>query len=211
MPEDQALQHLHAILARPEFIADRSVPWWQQVFGPLLDLIWSLISQFLRTLLDATTGREGAYGVGVLLVCLALLGGVAVYLYRALRLSVVRDQQMREAGLAERRIRSDELWRSAADLAAAGQLEAAARQLYLSALYALDERALLHVETNLTNREHALRLRGLHSVLGSNFGDLVDRYDRVRYGHVPLGNAGYEELFRRVGAIRGTALREAPT
>jgi hypothetical protein len=206
MPEDQALQHLHDILARPEFQVTRSVPWWQQLLGPVLDLLWSLIGRFFQVLLDATTGREGAYGIGVLAVCLVLLVGVAIYLTRALRLSVVRDHEVRAASLAERRVRSDELWRSAEQLAAAGELEAAARQLYLSALYALDERALLHVEMNLTNREHAERLHRLHPLIGSNFGDLVERYDRVRYGHAMLGAESYRELSSRVGAIRGTAL-----
>src|SRR5579872_1997415 len=156
MSEDQALAQLHQILARPEFQDAGAAPWWEQLFGPLLDALWSMISRFFQVVSDATTGQEGIYGLVVLVVCVALVGVAGAYLVRALRLSVVRDSQVAAARLAQRRVQSDELWRNAQRLAAEGDLEAAARQLYLSALYALDEHALLHVETNLTNREHAL-------------------------------------------------------
>ena len=74
-----------------------------------------------------------------------------------MRLSVHHESRARLQSLAERRERSERLWRTAQQLAASGKWPEAVRVVYLSALYALDERALLHVESSLTNREHVAR------------------------------------------------------
>jgi hypothetical protein len=109
-----------------------------------------------------------------------------------------------------RRERSDRLWRSAHQLAAAGDLAEAVRALYLSALYALDERALLRVERSLTNREHARELRRMHPDLAAAFADVVDRYDGVRYGRGPVTPQSFAELSGLVERSRDTALAGAP-
>ena len=145
-------------------------------------------------LADTTSGREGFFGFGVFGVCLALIVVVLLYLIRSVRLSVMRDSSVRSASLAERRERSERLWQTAQQLAAAGQLAEAVRVVYLSALYALDERALLHVESSLTNREHARQLSRLHPDVGRTFFEVVDRYDRVRYGRIPITEATFTEL-----------------
>jgi hypothetical protein len=210
MGEDQALAQLNAILARPEFQSERSVPWWQQLLGPVIDFAWKLLGQLVQLVLDASSGRQGSLGMGVLVVCAALLIMAAAYLVRAVRLSVVRETQLRSASLAERRERSDQLWRTAQQLAAAGELVEATRLAYLSALYALDERALLHVETNLTNREHARRLQEQHPALGDSFTELVDRYERVRYGRAPVGTETFTDFTARAQRVRSAALEGAP-
>jgi hypothetical protein len=128
------------------------------------------------------------------------------YLVRAVRLSVVRETQLRSASLAERRERSDELWRTAQQLAAAGELGEAVRVAYLSALYALDERALLHVERNLTNREHAQRLQQQYPALGDSFGELVERYERVRYGRASVAAETFSDFSARAQHVRSAAL-----
>jgi hypothetical protein len=206
MGEDQALERLRDILASPEYQVDRAIPWWRQVFGPLLDLIGYLLAHLVQTLADSAGGREGWLGLAVLGVCGVLLAGAVVYLLRAVRLSVVRETRLVSASLSERRQRSDELWQSAQRLAAAGQGAEAVRKLYLSALYALDERALLHVERTLTNREHARRLNQLHPTLGLTFGEIVDRYDRVRYGSYVVAPEFFAELMELVARLRSAAL-----
>jgi len=206
MPEEQALDRLREILARPEYQLDRSVPWWQQLLAPLIEFVWGVLSRLVQLVLDASAGREGSLGVTVLIVCLVLLAAVGVYLGRAVRLSVVRENQQRTASLAERRERSDQLWQAAQQLAASGQLAEAVRLLYLSALYALDERALLHVELNLTNREHAQRLRQLYPALGNSFTELVERYDRVRYGHLAVADDSFADFSGRAQRVRSAAL-----
>ncbi|MBV9582088.1 MAG: DUF4129 domain-containing protein [Chloroflexi bacterium] len=204
--EGRALAQLHAILAQPQFQVDRSVPWWQQLLGPVFDLVWSLLAQLGQLVLDTVNGRQGSIGVSVLVVSAAVLVLTVSYLVRTVRLSVVREAQLHTASLAERRERSDQLWRSAQQLAAAGQLAEATRLAYLSALYALDERAVLHVETNLTNREHAERLKQRHPALGDSFTELVDGYERVRYGHSPVADETFRKFSARAEQVRQSVL-----
>jgi hypothetical protein len=130
-----------------------------------------------------------------------------VYLLRAVRLSVTRESRVGSIRLAERRERSDRLWQTAQQLAAAGQLAEAVRLVYLSALYALDERALLHVESSLTNREHARQLSQLHPDVGQTFSDVVQHYDRLRYGRFPVTETAFAELSSRVARSRSASLQ----
>ena len=211
MSEDQALERLSEILARPEYQAERSLPWWQQVFGPVVDLARYVVARLIQTLADSATGREGWLGIVVLGVCAVAIAVVLVYLVRAVRLSVMREARLSSASLSQRRERSDQLWASAQRLAGAGQLDEAVRTLYLSALYALDERALLHIERTLTNREHARQLQQLHPTLGGTFDDIVDRYDRVRYGSFGVAPEFFSDLAERVAHLRSAALGMRPT
>ena len=72
-----------------------------------------------------------------------------------------------------------------------------------------DERALLRLELTLTNREHARRLNQLHPTLGPTFAEIVDRYDRVRYGSFAVAPAFFTELSDLVGRLRSAALSRA--
>jgi hypothetical protein len=209
MSENEALQHLQAILARPEYQLDRSVPWWQQLLAPLLDFGWRLLSQLIQLIVDASAGRGGSLGLGVLIGSALVLAVALAYLIRAVRLSVMREGELRGASLAERRERSDQLWQTAQQLAATGHYAEAVRRLYLSALYALDERELLHVEFSLTNREHAQRLKRAYPSLGDSFGELVERYERVRYGQAEVAPEGFEEFSGRAQRVRSAALEGA--
>jgi hypothetical protein len=209
MGEDQAIERLQLILAGPEFQTDQSRSWWEQLLAPVLDLVIYLVARLIQTLVDTTSGREGWVGIVVLALCLALIGAVVVYLVRAIRLSVARESRLRTASVAERRERSERLWQTAQQLAAAGELADAVRVLYLSALYALDERALLHVERGLTNREHARELRRVHPEVAQTFAAVVDTYDRVRYGRFPATEATFAELSGLVATSRSASLQGA--
>jgi Domain of unknown function (DUF4129) len=210
MSEDQALQRLQAILAGPEYHVERDVPWWQQLLAPVIAYVWNLLSQLFHLAVNSATGHEGSVGLVVLVASAAAVVVALVYLVRAVRLSVVRETELRGASLAERRERSDQLWQSAQQLAAAGDFAQALRLLYLSALYALDERALLHVEFNLTNREHAQRLMQTYPALGDSFTELVDRYERVRYGRASVAAESFAEFSRRAQRVRSAALGATP-
>jgi len=120
--EDQALTRLHDILARPEFRVDQARPWWDQLLGPVFDLIGYLVARLFQIVSDTTSGREGSLGIGALGVCGALIVVVLVYLVRSVRLAVMRDSRVRLASLAERRERSERLWQTAQQLAARGEL-----------------------------------------------------------------------------------------
>jgi hypothetical protein len=206
MDENQALARLRDILARPEYHVDQSAPWWQQLLGPVFDLLGYFVARFVQTLGDASTGREGWLGLGVLAMCSVLIVAVGVYLFRAVRLSVTRDSRAGSARLAERRERSERLWQTAQRLAAAGQWAEAARIVYLSALYSLDEQALLHVESSLTNREHARQLSRTHPEVAQTFTLVVERYDRVRYGGLPATQTTFAELSGLVARARQASL-----
>ena len=209
MDEGQALSSLHQILARPEYQVAPALPWWQQLLGPLLDLVWSLVSSLLQTLQAAATGREGLTGLGVLCGCLIVVAAAGVYLVCAVRLSVMAERRSAATSPAARRERSDELWRTAQRLAAAGEPGEALRHAYLSALYALDEHALLHVDSSLTNREHALRVRD--ASLAEEFGQLVNAYDYVRYGRAPVMHTSLTDFLQRAERIRGLTLGRRAT
>jgi hypothetical protein len=142
-------------------------------------------------------------------VCAVLIGAVLIYLVRAVRLAVTQESRVGAASLAERRERSERLWQTAEQLAAAGRLSEAVRVLYLSALYALDERALLHVETSLTNREHARKLSQAPPEVAQTFSEVVDRYDRVRYGSEPISTQTFAELSGLVARSRQAWLQGA--
>src|SRR5262249_31879850 len=143
---------------------------------------------------DAASGREGWFGLGAVAVGVLIVAAVVLYLLRSIRLAVVREERLAAESRAERRERSDRLWEDAQRRAGAGPWPAAVRAAYLSALYALDEHALLHVQSGLTNREHAVELTHLHPELGSTFAELVQRYDRLRYGHFPITAEAFADL-----------------
>jgi|SRR5579864_6614749 len=209
MGEDQALQRLQAILARPEYHLDESVPWWQLLLQPVLDAVWQAFTQLWQVIVASVSGREGGLGVVAVVASAAVLASVGVYLVLAVRLSVLREDATRSTALAERRQRSDQLWATAQQLAADVRLAEAVRAAYLSALYALDEHTLLALEPNLTNREHADRLARRHPVVGATFVELVDRYERVRYGSAPVAPATFADLSARVQRVRQAALEPA--
>jgi hypothetical protein len=206
MPEDQALQRLQEILARSDYQTRESQPWWQQLLAPIWDFVVNSVERLIVQIVSASSGREGWVGLAILAFCLVLIGIVGLYLIRAVRISVRRENSLRSQTLAERRERSERLWQTAQQLAAAGEWSEAVRVVYLSALYALDERALLHVETSLTNREHVRELDRLHPDLALTFSDVVENYDRLRYGRFPLSETTFADLSQRVARARNAAL-----
>ena len=180
MGEDQALVRLREILARPEYQVDQTPPWWEQLLAPVFELIEYAIARLIQTVVD--THQLAARAGSVLACwrsawCCSSSSARIWFAWSDSPSSATRGSAM--ATLAERRERSERLWQTAHQLAAAGQLADAVRVLYLSALYALDERALLHVETSLTNREHARQLSRTHPALGETFSAVVERYDRA--------------------------------
>jgi hypothetical protein len=205
--EDEALQHLQAILSRPEFQTTPDTPWWQQLLTPILEFLWNTLSQFIALVVQSSTGREGSIGAVVVVACAIAILAAGVYLVRAIRLSVVRESVVRQATLAERRTRSDQLWQDAQRSAERGDFAEALRLAYLSALYALDEHALLQVEFTLTNREHAARLRARAPALGDALSELVASYDRVRYGHTDVPEATFTSFTARAATLRQAALQ----
>lgn len=205
MSEADALERLRAILARQEFQSEVGRSWWDQLQMQVLNLLFNLWVQLAGTVGDAASGREGWIGLAALALGAVVAGLVIVYLVRSVRLAVLRESKLAAETRAERRERSDRLWAAAQAHAAQGEWPAAVRAAYLSALYALDEHALLHIQSGLTNREHATRLAHDHPELGSTFAELVLRYDRLRYGRFPINAETYADLSQLVAQARAMA------
>jgi hypothetical protein len=123
----------------------------------------------------------------------------------AVNMTLVAETLDRRRDARARRERSDELWSRAQLLAAEGKYAEAVRDLYLSALYALEEHALLRVQAGLTNREHASRVAQEHPELSEAFGSLVQRYDRLRYGAYAADAGSFSELSGLVERTRRLA------
>ena len=206
MRSDEALERLHAILAQPDFKVEQSRTWWDRIWSAATEPVVDGIGQLVRLLTASLAGQEGWLGlaaVGLASIVL-LLGALAVI--RAIRLTMVRELRLGSATRAERRQRSDQLFREAERLAAEGRFAEATRAAYLSALYALDERALLRFQGGLTNREHAAQLRREHPELGESFAELVQGYDRVRYGHYPVTADAFAQLSGLAARARARAV-----
>jgi len=205
MSEDQALDRLHAILARPDFRGGTAPSLWEQIQATLLDWLFNQFVVLWQSVRSAASGQEGWLGLAAVALAVLVVGAVALYLVRSIRLAVLREGKLAAEIRAERRERSDQLWATAQRLAARGDWPGAVRAAYLSALYALDEHALLHVQTALTNREHATELALAHPELGSTFAELVRAYDRLRYGRVPITAEAFDDLSHLVAQATSLA------
>jgi hypothetical protein len=205
MSEDEALARLHAILARPDFRGGNAPSLWEQIQATILDWLFNQFAVLWQSVRGAASGQEGWLGLGALVFAALVVAAVALYLVRSVRLAVLREGKLAAEIRAERRERSDQLWSTAQSLAARGDWPAAVRAAYLSALYALDEHALLHVQTALTNREHATALARAHPELGSTFAELVRAYDRLRYGRDPITAQAFADLSHLVAEARALA------
>jgi hypothetical protein len=194
MDESQALEKLAGILARPEFQAATPRSPWQAVWEAIANWLYDVLVGLFQPIRAAASGRELGINLAIMAVALVLLGVLAAFVARAVGLSVGRDAAGKARAAAARRERSDEHWRRAQELAEAGQFPEAARALYLSALHALEEHAVLRVQAALTNREHADRVAREHPELNGVFATLVQRYDRIRYGNHPIDRETFSEL-----------------
>ncbi|HET7770031.1 MAG TPA: DUF4129 domain-containing protein [Chloroflexota bacterium] len=202
MDEARALEALTSILARPEFNPQPAFDPWGAFWSAVWDLLVDLLGWFFRPIGQAIEGQLDWFGLALVALAVLVLGAGIWFVVRAVRLNMVSDAAALSRAQALRRARADRLWREAHDLAAAGDLPGAVRALYLSALYALEERDVLPVQEALTNREHADRLARLHPDASPVFVQVVGQYDRLRYGGEAIDRTAYEALRELVGRAR---------
>lgn len=198
--QQQALEQLHQILARPEFQPPEQNPI-AAFFGFIGKIVLDLFSSMWQVLRDGARGEEGPIELIIVAVALLALAVIVVFVARAVRQSLSSDATVAANQRQQRRERSDELWRQAQQAAVTGEYARATRLLYLSALYALDEHAVLRVQVALTNREHASRLASDHPEMGPMFADLVRQYDQLRYG----GLRADADAFQRLNSLAAQA------
>ena len=80
---------------------------------------------------------------------------------------------------------------AARDLAAAGDYRGAIRRLFIALLYELDERGIVRLEANTTNREYLARVRSLGR-LYPVMAAMTDTFERVWYGGAAAERADFD-------------------
>lgn len=142
---------------------------------------------------------------------LALLGGFAVFLLaRYVRLPGFRRRAKAMVDDAEPE-RSADAWLVEADaLIAQGRFREAVRGLYVAGLLRFDEAGIARFDRHQTNWEHLRRIESSPKrPEGTEVREATGRFDRVWYGHLPVGapdaqtmRAWYDALVRRLAEAK---------
>jgi hypothetical protein len=197
---------LREVLARSEFQppAESSFARWvrdtrRRVLEFLSDLIERLFGgsrgQSVGTLVRVVTIAVGALALLLLLRALATAfarrgaGGKREKRAKKAKTKTVLGEEVDASST------SDDIARAARALAASGDLRGAVRKLFVALIYRLDERGLVFLHAEATNREYLALVRELgrlHPVMAS----MTDVFERVWYGEASLDRAGYDEFER---------------
>jgi Domain of unknown function (DUF4129) len=194
-----ARERLQRMLDQPPFKQPdaQQTPAWLSGF---FDWLGRLLENAFRPLgrISPTGGRTVAWVIAI--VGAVLLVGVLVYLLRGLRRSVVASAQANDHDPAANLTAKTAL-DQAGGLARGGDYRTAVRYLYISALLWLDERDILRYDRALTNREYLERVRD-NPVLRDHMTPIVETFDRVWYGHLPIDAESFAVYQQQVEALR---------
>jgi hypothetical protein len=194
-----ARERLKRMLDQPPFKQDdppQAPAWLRDFFDWLIRLLERAFQPLGR--ISPSGGRTVAWAIA--LVGAALLLGVIVYLLRGLRRGVVSGASA-EDGDPEANLTAKTALDQASGLARGGDYRTAVRYLYLSALLWLDERDILRYDRALTNREYLERVRD-NPALRERMAPIVETFDRVWYGHLPIDAESFAAYERQVEALR---------
>jgi hypothetical protein len=194
-----ARERLQRMLDQPPFKQpdEPQTPSWLREF---FDWLGRVLENAFRPLgpISPSGGRTVAWGIAI--VGAALLIGVLVYLLRGLRRGVVASAHA-DDGDAEANLTAKTALDQAGGLARGGDYRTAVRYLYISALLWLDERDILRYDRALTNREYLERVRD-NPALRERMAPIVETFDRVWYGHLPIDAESFAAYQRQVEALR---------
>lgn len=192
-----AQARLRAILDRPPFVAgEPSTPGWLR---SLLEWLGRLLERILRPIGSVVSNS----GLGIAWV-IAIAGGLMIaavlfVMLRGLRRNIVAEASAGDDPEANLTARA--ALEQASGLARGGDYRTAVRFLYLSALLWLDERNLLRYDRALTNREYLERVRA-NPALRARLAAVVETFDQVWYGHVPIDAETFARYQEQVEALR---------
>lgn len=194
-PAADAEARLRAILAGPPFgqgDAPREPGWLDRLLRWLGEQLGRIIGPVGRAAVSSGGGMAWLLAIAGLLT----VGLVLAVWARGLRGALAPAARI-AAGTAEADLSAAAAATRAAELARAGDYRGAARMLYLSSLLRLDERGRLRYERTLTNREYLDRL-GHSPDLRERLRPVVETFDGVWYGGLPLDAEGYARYARQV-------------
>ena len=188
---------LNHILAQPEFQWDEQNPRQPSA----LEKLWQRIQRELARLSTRLLGFKGSeYVIGF--AALLLLAAGLLFLFRNLLFGFVAEARLAPpARTGDEALTADMALKRAQNLSHGGDYRSAVRYLYLSALLLLEERGLLSFDRTKTNREY-LRSVADQPELEKTLQSVVEVFDRVWYGYLPLDDQTYQYYERQVGKLR---------
>jgi len=210
----QAVAKLDKILAAPEF------SWPIETSNLLSELFNSLILRILHWLDSLNGGNPFQLSgpllllaqIGLPFLAILFLGILAVYITFNLRRSFASSAALNSLTQSgDELLNAEEAFALANSMANKGDMRNAVRYLYLSSLFALDERGLLRFDKARTNREYLNSLLANKGILASEhasrlvistFINLVDGFDQIWYGYHPIDRQGYEAYALQVSEIK---------
>jgi hypothetical protein len=194
-----ARERLQRRLDQPPFKQPDAPPtpsWLREFF----DWLGRVLENAFRPLgrISPSGGRTVAWVIAI--VGAVLLLGVLTYLLRGLRRGVVASAHA-DDGDPEANLTAKTALDQAGGLARGGDYRTAVRYLYISALLWLDERDILRYDRALTNREYLERVRD-NPALRERMAPIVETFDRVWYGHLPIDAESFAAYQQQIEALR---------
>lgn len=174
----------------------------RQVARSLFDRIMQWIGETLQRLFQTLGGVPH----GRVIATIAAAAVVVLVVARVVYAARLRTSPSEGSLVGGRRVTTAaDPWRSAEDLAAAGQFTEAAHALYRATLGMLATRGQIRLHTSKTNGDYAGELRRRGVAAYAPFRRFGRRYDRIIYGTRACDAAEYAALLddaRMVGSAR---------
>jgi hypothetical protein len=186
---------LAEILERREF-QEPSESWIAATVRKIKARLLELLEELLKFLFGGQQGSTLAVGVRSIILVAGVIA--LLLLVRVLARALTRRDPERRRG--ERTVLGEtigagetaaSLAAAARDLAAAGDYRGAIRKLFVALLYDLDERKLVPLEANATNREYLARVRALGR-LYPIITVMTDSFERVWYGGATADRSDFD-------------------
>ncbi|MCB0035384.1 MAG: DUF4129 domain-containing protein, partial [Anaerolineales bacterium] len=196
-----ATAELEAILQRAEF-QEAQPSFLEEAWNNFWERVNEVVTRFLPE-----GGGEGLLGLDTFGLVIAIIAGLVLLIVISLIVrSLVSDFVTEAEFAAERQTNGEPLTSARAleqaqQLSDAGDFRTAVRYLYLSCLLSLEERNLLRYDRSLTNREY-LRSVAHRPELFALLRDVVDVFDRVWYGFMPIDEETYQQYAVRVQTLQ---------
>lgn len=192
-------RQLDEILKRAEF-QERSESAISKFIRETKDQVMKWLADLLRPLFGGAAGEGLGLGLRIVIIVAAsiALGLLARAVWQATqrrRTAAVRGKKIIFGEEIDESTTAGDLAAQAKALAAKGEFRGAIRRLFVALIYQLDERELVRLRPQATNREYLALVRRfdrLHPVMAS----LADTFERVWYGEAAIDRGMYDAFER---------------